>query len=200
MESKAPRGSPKSQIFARPSVIPLAQWRTPIKYHAQINATRCSPQHDGHIEMHYAMSYNKFGATYIVLMKSSSLFRSRFIFLRPATVVFLLPSWILVQMSYRGNNSCHGRGRGRGGGGEYYKNKDGRGSGRSRRGQQGQLEAVNSNAGGSYADLKRALSQIILPFMTWRQALVGGGMKKLDSHFSLVAPSQILMLLRLVVV
>jgi hypothetical protein len=48
--------------------------------------------------------------------------------------------------------------------------------------------------------LKRALSQIILRFMTWRQALVGGRMKKLDSHFSLVAPSQILLLLRLVVV
>jgi hypothetical protein len=103
-------------------------------------------------------------------------------------------------MSYRGKSSGHGRGGGGGGRAEYYKNKYGRGGGRSGRGQQDQLEAVNSNAGGSYANLKRALSQIILRFMTWRQAVVVGRMKKLDSHFSLDAPSQILLLLRLVIV
>ena len=101
-------------------------------------------------------------------MKSGSLLRLvsfRFVLAsssswRPA-IVFLAPSSssTLVNMSYRGNSS--GRGRGGGGRGEYYKNKYGRG-GRSGRGGQGQQQEprANSNAGGSYADLKRALSQI----------------------------------------
>lgn len=63
-------------------------------------------------------------------------------------------------MSSRGGSSGRGgRGRGGGGRGEYYKNKYG--GGRSGRGSGGQQpRTFNNNAGGSYNDLKRVLSQI----------------------------------------
>jgi len=64
-----------------------------------------------------------------------------------------------LKMSYRGNSSGRGRrGRGGGGRGEYYKNKYGRGRGGG--GGQQQPRSNSANAGGSYSDLKRTLSQI----------------------------------------